>query len=71
MERGVIYCEEIVNLFHAHYTVGYYTVDGWLIGWSVSPPPPPPLLKKNSSDLHDSRKWPILSLKRRISPKGD
>ena len=46
MERGVIYCEEIVNLFHAHYTVGYYTVDGWLIGWSVSPPPPPPPLKK-------------------------
>ena len=39
MERGVIYCEEIVNLFHAHYTVGYYTVNGWLIGWLVSPPP--------------------------------
>ena len=36
--------EEIANLFLAHYTVGYYTVYGWLIGWSVGPPPPP--LKK-------------------------
>jgi len=35
------------------------------------PGDPPPPKKTNSSDLHDSRGWPIFSSKRWISPKGD
>ena len=38
---------------------------------SPHPPPPPPQKKLFSSNLHDSRRSPVLASKRRISPKGE